>query len=389
MGCNPEKIIASLERCTEAFYEQGMFTNVLPSIQTDEIHSYVRFNTDEELPFHNKRLASDKHLLYPSYKLTCNQHYYDIIPEHREMARNSYGQVMKANLREDNFGIVDKTEITEKYEKLNFVAGIREYYNTEGHPWIDRVYFDPGPIQQDRLAGIAHVRNSIVCPRNAICWRFKALGDDEKLAILSPVIRDDLVKLIVYNLDDQPLTASIVDREVLPGLWKITTGLDTTGDDSADTNVTSFETPFESSTDFQLTFAPQRTTIVMMELLHPGLPYWERCDLGLSEDDLHLYHHGLNVTIHSLGATSSPEVTVALKAPDGTILKTAVLPPLPAPTDLWPRWREVSFNLHGIDSLEGCYVEIDPAHQLQEITRANNLVYLPSHITKRAHMLHF
>lgn len=489
MGCDPEKIIASLELCTNAFYEQGLFTNGLPSIQTDElhtaeeglislgqcltadfanpkylehametarslwwitginsaghrhirstyyngskmatempwgvqmslstlaltpawyigrfngnpkilqliteladglaahfhpetgeIHSYVRFDTDEEIPFHNKRLAGDKHLLYPAYKLTGNQHYYDIIPEHRGVIRNSYGQISKGTVREDNFGPVNKEEIAQAYEKLNFIAGVREYYNTEGHPWIDRVYFNPEPIQQDRLAGIAHCRNSIVYPRNGISWRFQKPGDDEKLAILSPVTRDDLIKLIVYNLDEKPVTAKILGREVLPGTWRITTGIDTTGDDSADSSLTSFETPFERSTSFQLAFAPKATTIVMMELIEHGTSYWERCDLGVGPEDVHFYAHGLNVTIHSLGAVDSPDVTVALKDKNGNILKTALLPSLPAPTDLWPRWREVSFNLHGIASLEGCYVEIDPEHRLQEITRANNIVYLP------------
>ena len=40
MGSEPEKIKASLLRHMEAFYAQGMFTNGLSTIQTDELHSY-------------------------------------------------------------------------------------------------------------------------------------------------------------------------------------------------------------------------------------------------------------------------------------------------------------------------------------------------------------
>ncbi len=40
MGANPEKIRRSLLREMEAFYENGMFTNGLPTIQADELHSY-------------------------------------------------------------------------------------------------------------------------------------------------------------------------------------------------------------------------------------------------------------------------------------------------------------------------------------------------------------
>lgn len=40
MGCDPEKIRESLKREMNAFYDQGMFTNGLPTIQADELHSY-------------------------------------------------------------------------------------------------------------------------------------------------------------------------------------------------------------------------------------------------------------------------------------------------------------------------------------------------------------
>ncbi|MCL2069142.1 MAG: LamG domain-containing protein, partial [Oscillospiraceae bacterium] len=39
MDCDREKVMESHLRCLEAFYEQGMFTNGLPSIQSDELHS--------------------------------------------------------------------------------------------------------------------------------------------------------------------------------------------------------------------------------------------------------------------------------------------------------------------------------------------------------------
>ena len=40
MGGDPAKIRRSLDRDMDAFYEQGMFTNGLSTIQTDELHSY-------------------------------------------------------------------------------------------------------------------------------------------------------------------------------------------------------------------------------------------------------------------------------------------------------------------------------------------------------------
>ena len=40
MGVDPAKLKASLLREMEAVYAQGMFTNGLSTIQTDELHSY-------------------------------------------------------------------------------------------------------------------------------------------------------------------------------------------------------------------------------------------------------------------------------------------------------------------------------------------------------------
>lgn len=40
IGCEPEKIKESLLREVDAFYQQGMFTNGLSTIQADELHSY-------------------------------------------------------------------------------------------------------------------------------------------------------------------------------------------------------------------------------------------------------------------------------------------------------------------------------------------------------------
>ena len=40
MGVDPEKIRRSLDRHMDAYYDQGLFTNGLSTIQTDELHSY-------------------------------------------------------------------------------------------------------------------------------------------------------------------------------------------------------------------------------------------------------------------------------------------------------------------------------------------------------------
>jgi hypothetical protein len=211
---------------------------------------------------------------------------------------------------------------------------------------------------------------------NRIRWAFEHKGEDEKVAILSPCATDDRIKLVVYNLSDDTVKGDIIGFEVNPGTWRISYGVDTTGKDKADKDTVTREENFERSTRLAVSFAPKAYTVVTLERIGNGVDYWKRPDLGIGKDDVRFYPHGMNVRIHSLGAVDTPETTIALKNAAGEILKVCDVPPIPAPADLWPRSWDVAFNLPGLDSLDGCYVEIDPDKKLCEITRENNIVRL-------------
>jgi hypothetical protein len=136
-----------------------------------ELHSYIRFEDDAEVIPHNKRFGGEQTLLYPAFRFTGKQRYFDVIPQNKDIVIEPDGT---KHIYPEYHGTVDKEKITQTYEKLNFTAGVREYYNTEGHPWIDRVYFDPDRVQFDRLGGVAHVRGKFVYPRNKVRWQFAA-----------------------------------------------------------------------------------------------------------------------------------------------------------------------------------------------------------------------
>jgi len=498
LGSDREKVLESLRRCTEAFYEQGLFTNGLPSIQTDELHtaeeglislgqvltadfacpkylercmetaralfwitgintaghrhlkstyysgskmateepfgrqhplsclalspawflvryngnkklkqlmieladgimahwcpeknhlhSYIRFEDDAEIPLHNNRFGGDRTLLVPAAILTGDDKYMQplIAGATGENAANSPRGFRDPSVEFapiDNPDATDKTKIAEQYEELNRLSGIMEYYNTIGHPWIDRVNINTLTLQQDRLGGVAHSRGSHTYPRNRITWLFDAC-DDEKLAILSPVACENKIKLVVCNLSTDEVTARIMGGEILPGIWQITQGIDESGSDTAE-SPTHGNVYFERSTTITLTFPPQKITIITMELKEKSAPYWERCDLGISQEDILRYDHGINVRIHSLGATDSPEAEIALKDKNGNILRIEKIRPMEAPHDLYPRTWDVIFNLSSIeDRLEGAYFEIDPYNKLNEITRANNIAKLHNNVIR-------
>ena len=71
-----------------------------------------------------------------------------------------------------------------------------------------------------------------------------------------------------------------------------------------------------------------------------------------------------------------PEAKVAFKDRDGNVLDVVTVPPLDAPTDLYPKTWDVIFRVAGIEDLSGYQIEIDPYHELEEITRYNNLLVL-------------
>jgi hypothetical protein len=346
------------------------------------IHSYIRFEDNENVYFSQERPRETGVyiLLYIAYRFTGDRKYFDAIPKAEKWpSENMFAmdQLKKFFYESlDEVPVTSKEAVAAKYEEMNFIAGIREYYNTLGHPWIDRVYFESGEIQYDRLGGVSHKRGSCVYPMNRIRWEFANIGDDEKVAILTPCATDDRVKLVVYNLSDETVKADVIGFEVNPGTWRIVSGIDSNGDDKADRNIVTREEPFERSARISVSFAPRFYTIITMEKISPGTDYWSRPDLGIGKDDVRFYPHGMNVRIHSLGGVDSPPAIIALKNSAGKILKACDIPPIEAPKDLWPRYWDVIFNLHGIESLEGCYLEIDPEKRLTEITRENNIVWL-------------
>ena len=277
-------------------------------------------------------------------------------------------------------GALDKERIAELYEELNYRAGTLQYYSTEGHPWIDRVFYEPTVVGCHRLADPSFSSARANYPTNRICWRFANRGDDERVAILAPEAEEHRLRLVVCNISDQPVHAKMIGDAVKTGLWKLRYGIDSNGDDQIDQTTVEQMVHFEMTVGVDITFVPNATTVVEMTLVGEQPDSRERYDLGIGRDDVIRYDHGLNVRIHSLGSKPTPECTIVLMDENGTIFKSAVLPPLPAPIDNWPRYRDVVFNLHNVPDLIGLRVVIDPEDKLKEITRENNVVVLTEDI---------
>jgi hypothetical protein len=267
----------------------------------------------------------------------------------------------------------DKTYLEKLYADQIENAVDRQFINTEGSLWIDRIYFNSAELQRARLGGVAHQRGYIY-PGNAVSWRFDAPSSAQSVAILIPDAMPDHMKVMVYNLDPIPVKAHMTGWEIDPGKWEITQATQATPESSLHDPSTRTE-DFERSKTLDFTFAPHTTTVLEFKLVSKGVPYWSRPDLGIDPEDVKIDGRRMTVTVHSLGSVDAPASKVVLRDGSGKIVATAVVPPIKAPLDLKPKTAAASMPLPANLDWKGgsVTVEIDN-NSVPEITQMNNTV---------------
>src|SRR5262249_9327100 len=109
----------------------------------------------------------------------------------------------------------------------------RMYIVTDGEWWSDRVEYPSEELQRSRLGGVALVRNRIT-PGHLVSWDFKAPAKGTEVALLVTQAAKDRLKIIAYNLDSRAVTAAMTPWGLPSGTWRMTSGADANGDDTAD-----------------------------------------------------------------------------------------------------------------------------------------------------------
>lgn len=269
----------------------------------------------------------------------------------------------------------DKRYLETLYASQIEASALREFMNTEGSMWIDRVEVPSGELQRARLGGVALTRNAIY-PGHAVSWSFRAPADEESVAILIPEAKPDSLKIVVHNLSGESVWADMTAWELEPGRWEITQGLDANGDDRADGDTLTVKAELERATSVPLIFTARTTTILSLKLVERGTPYWSRPDLGIGRADVSVRGRKVTVTVHSLGAEETRPTTLALLDGRGKTVASAAVPALKAPIDLLPKRVTVTLDLPAGARLEGASVVLDPETSMKEITRVNNRVRL-------------
>ncbi|HXC96957.1 MAG TPA: LamG-like jellyroll fold domain-containing protein [Edaphobacter sp.] len=359
------------------------------------MHYAVNFHTNEDLSEGN----TPWFMLWAAYRWTGDKKYLvpfgDNPPDSLRLinsdaldmlnVRDTWGeQLLKtaAPDRRSDSGIASETNLhlawqltgdTKNLEKLYAsqieTAVNREFINTEGSLWIDRIYFNNGELQRGRLGGVALMRN-YVYPGNVVSWNFEAPATGESVGILVPEGTPDHIKIIAYNLDSVPVKAKMTGWEIDPGKWEITQGIQ--GSDGATTRIEDFE----RSSDLEIIFPPHVTTVLELKLVQKGFPYWSRPDLGIDPDDVKIEGNRMKVTVHSLGAVDAPASKIVLRDKTGKVLASAFAPPIKAPLDLYPKTAAVTLVVPNGADYKGGSITVESNGKVPEITQRNNRVPL-------------
>ena len=325
--------------------------------QNGKLNTEINFETDQSRD-DSGNLNKPWSLFYAAWYLTGDKKYLEPIPPH------------DLNTHEFN-----KDKLASSYRDEITNLGIREYINTEGSIWIDRVAPFSSKIQEDRLGGTALLRVNTLYPQHFVSWKFNAPATYASAAIFIPDANQTKIDIIAYNLDDKPVGADMTVWDIKPGKWRICQGTDNNEDQVIDGEVAESVVYLERGGSVNLHFVERKYNIVSLELIEPSEKgYWDLPDLGIGPDDIKINGKQIIVKVHNIGGAKSSETIMEVEDAKGNITATVIVPPIEAPLDLEPRWKDIVISvIDGTDLTSGS-VQIDPDRKTGQISHQNDIV---------------
>jgi len=320
------------------------------------IYTEINYNTGEVRG--EPGIGSTWQVLKAAYDLTGDKNYLEPISGRIKQIRGF-----------DN----DSLAIRYKEHIRNLAA--KEYINTEGSIWIDRIAAEYNDLQIDRLGGVALSRINNIYQQNYVSWNIDKPYSYSSLAFFLPETSNTKIKIITYNLESKEVNVDMTVWDILPGRWKMHQGADSNNDQQINSKSTESIIELEKGESLNLTFPSHETTIVELELVEPAkTTYSERPDFGISESDIKVKEGGITVRVYSLGSVDTPSTTLELSDGQGSLITTVPVPALKAPLDLVPKWIDIDVPVSpGIDLSSGS-VQLDPERKIIQITKQNDYV---------------
>jgi len=311
----------------------------------------------------------------PNALSNLGENFIDVLGRQQDWGRQL---VAAADQGDTGFAAVTAWQLTgdRKYLEALHAEGIqakaqREYMNTEGHWWSDRVEAPSEFLQRLRLGGIALKRNQS-WPGHTVSWRFAQPGAAEQVALLVHAPSRERFKVIAWNMGDKPLDAAMTGWNIAAGTWRITSGIDRDGDDRIDGKAQVREVALQRSASTTLRFAPKQAQVFEFELVQPGSPVETRPDLGIGRGDLQVADGRVRLTVHSLGHVATRPGHALIEDARGRELARVAIPALEAPLDLRPRTVTVELPLPAGFDRRGASVRVLQEGDAEEVTLLNN-----------------
>ncbi|OYQ32886.1 hypothetical protein CHU95_19310 [Niveispirillum lacus] len=237
----------------------------------------------------------------------------------------------------------DKGWLVKQYDRQRHLATLRMEMMTVDHWWTDRVELPTQELQRQRLGGVALYRNAIV-RGHRIEWDFDDRDGAEKVAILVKEPTRTGMRILAHNLSDTPVTARIIGADVAAGDWTLAEGIDTDGDDRADSTPNSSKIIFGEGKSVAVTLTPGQTHVLELTLSGPEQDLTGRPDLAVAARDVVRAKGKVDVTVYNIGSVPAPTGRVRLLSQDGAVLAETPLPMIAAPLDLKLRQATVSLK---------------------------------------------
>ena len=354
--CHPLYYLASYngnEKCKTLAV--ALADGLLAHYRNGQIYADIDFDTDED------DLPTTPHwrwALLAAYKLTGDSKYLKPLEGDISIGRNVQ---------------LDQNALQQKYEELIWNASIREYINTEGYLWVDRVVLDMEQLQNDRLGGVAHQRFEVES-RNFLSWEFHEEAAETSVAVFVSHADIHNIKATVWNILDHEIQADIRLWNVLTGTWK----LRVVYDDISEKH-TCFESIIQTAGNgslFQINLPSNKQIAIEFNLQQEGKDLRFRPDLAISSEDVSFEYGYFRVHVHSIGYMQTDPTRIVLIDDNGDVYSECCIPSLSAPSDLRPSVYDVILDAPYRDSWCGWKIIIDPEEKTNEITRDNNCVQL-------------
>ncbi|HBE39625.1 MAG TPA: hypothetical protein DDW27_00155, partial [Bacteroidales bacterium] len=322
-----------------------------------KLYTEINYSTDESRDDTGNR-GKPWSLFLAAWKLTGDRKYLEPLPQSLFYNREFNQDKIAGNYRNEISNL-----------------GIREYINTEGSVWIDRISSFNPVIQEDRLGGVALTRTNILYPMNRVSWKFEAPASWTSTAVYVQESGPEKIRIITYNLENESVNAEMTLWDVLPGKWSITTGIDTDDDQKPDTDLVESSVNLGRGEKLDLTFAPRKYTIISLDLKESsGQGYWDLPDIAIGKEGITVSENEITVRVHNIGAIISPEAAIVVTDSEGIKIGSALVPSIQAPVDLKPRRTDIKISIPSGTGHTAAKIELDPEYKIKQITRKNDTV---------------